>query len=178
MKYSITFFASYFLTVFSYSQEITPDLLIKIKKEVETEVNALKGKLDLEKVNSIKIEFITDTFRIENIMGKCLDIDYSDLGMRKAIYKSAELYDGLLNKYYKKLLTVLSGEDKKLLVQAQKNWLSFRDSEMKLIETISGDSYAGGGTMERLTEASSYLSLIKERTVTLFEHFIRATQNY
>lgn len=72
----------------------------------------------------------------------------------------------------------LKGEDKKALVQAQKAWLAFRDSETNLVEIVSKDEYSGGGTMQQLTEASEYLNLIKNRTIALFEHYIRATQSY
>ena len=77
--------------------------------------------------------------------------------MRDAGYEAATLYDSLLNKYYKKFLAVLKGEDKKNLLQAQKSWLAFRDNETKLVETISKDQYSGGGTMQQLTESSEYL---------------------
>jgi uncharacterized protein YecT (DUF1311 family) len=111
-------------------------------------------------------------------MEKWVGLDYRDFGMRDAGYATANLYDSLLNKYYKKLLAVLKGEDKKTLLQAQKAWLSYRDSETKLVGTISKDEYSGGGTMQGLTEASEYLNLIKSRTITLFEHYVRATQSY
>jgi uncharacterized protein YecT (DUF1311 family) len=111
-------------------------------------------------------------------MEEYIELDFSDFGMRDAGYKTAKLYDSLLNKYYKNLSTTLQGEDKKVLIQAQKAWITFRDSEFKLVETISKDEYSGGGTMQQLTEASEYLDLIKSRTIAIFDHYIRATQNY
>ena len=107
-----------------------------------------------------------------------LQQDNSDFGMSDATYKIATLYDSLLNKYYKKLSGVLKGDDKKDLTQAQKSWITFRDNETKLVATISKDQYSGGGTMQRLTESSEYLTLIKNRVITLFEHYLRATQTY
>jgi uncharacterized protein YecT (DUF1311 family) len=76
------------------------------------------------------------------------------------------------------LLSVLKGDDKKILVQAQKSWLSYRDNETKLVESISKAEYSGGGTMQQLTEGSEYLNLIKNRVIAIFNHYIRATQNY
>ena len=74
-------------------------------------------------------------------------------------------------------MVVLKGDDKKALLQAQKAWLAFRDGETKLVETLSKVEYSGGGTMQQLTEASEYLNLVRNRTIRLFEHYLRATQN-
>jgi len=156
--------------------EVTPAVQNKIKQDIEKDIPKLRLKLEGHKTNPTQIEFTIDTFRVERFMTKWIDLGYSDPGMRDAIYATANLYDSLLNKYYKKLLAVLKGDDKKNLVQAQKAWLSFRDTELKLIETISKDQYSGGGTMQQLTESSEYLNLIKERTISIFNHYTRATQ--
>lgn len=158
--------------------EVTPKLQKKLMEDIEKEVPKLKQQLQKNKENDTHIEFTIDTFRVERLMAKWVAMDYSDFGMRDAGYEAAQRYDILLNKYYKKLASVLQGEDQKALVQAQKAWLAFRDSETKLIETISKDEYSGGGTMQQLTEASDYLNLVKNRTIVLFEHYVRATQSY
>ena len=158
--------------------DVTPQIQKKIKQDIEKEISQVKLKLESEKLNPAQAEFTLDTFRVARFMEKWIGLDFRDYGMSEAGYAAAELYDSLLNKYYKRLLSTLKGDDKKILVQAQKSWLAFRDSEYKLVETISKDEYFGGGTMQRLTESSEYLNLIKERTITIFEHYIRATQNY
>jgi uncharacterized protein YecT (DUF1311 family) len=172
-----------FIQTLSYCQtkapvEVTPDLQKRIMLTIDKEVFKLKQQLEKDGDNAVYIEFKVDTFRVEQFMVKWIEIDNGDFGMRDAAYATAKLYDSLLNKYYKKLLNVLKGGDKKALVQAQKTWLSFRDNETKLVETISKDEYSGGGTLQQLTEASEYLSLIKNRTITLFEHYLRATRSY
>ena len=157
--------------------EVTPAIQNKIKQDIEKEIPKLRISLETKKTKAIQIEFSLDTFRAERFMTKWIDLDYSDPGMGEGTYATANLYDSLLNKYYKKLLTVLKGDDKKNLVQAQKAWLLFRDSELKLVEVISKDQYSGGGTMQQLTESSEYLYLIKGRTITIFNHYTRATQS-
>lgn len=158
--------------------EVTSELQKKIMQDIDNEVPKLKQRLSKDGDNAVHAEFTVDTFRLESFMTKWVDLDYGDFGMRDAGYATAKLYDSLLNKYYKKLLMALKGEDKKALVQAQKAWLAFRDSETNLVEIVSKDEYSGGGTMQQLTEASEYLNLIKNRTIALFEHYIRATQSY
>ncbi len=149
----------------------------KIKKDIEKEISKLEIELKKAKVNILEIEFTLDTFRIELLYEKHIAIIYSDFGMRDANYETARLYDSLLNKYYKKLLATLKEDNKKVLIRAQKSWIIFRDTEFSLVETISKDEYAGGGTMQQLTESSAYLNLVKSRTVAIFDHYARATQN-
>jgi len=172
-----------FTNTLSFSQanggpiEITPVILQQIKQEIELEALKFKAKLIKEKEKSIHIEFNLDTFRVEQLMAKWIELDYRDFAMKEAIYEGARLYDSLLNKYYKKVLEALKSEEKKILVQAQKTWLAFRDSELKLIAALSKDEYSGGGTLQQLTEASIYLNIIKDRTIALYGHYIRATQS-
>ena len=172
-----------FLANISHSQdkapiEVTPEMQRKIMKQINLEVPKLKQRLEKEKENEVAIEFTIDTFRIERLFDKWIKLDYGDFGMRDAAYGVAVLYDSLMNKYYRKLSSVLEGDDKKFLMQAQKAWLSYRDNETELVGIISKDEYSGGGTMQQLTEASEYLDLIKKRTNAIFNHYIRATQNY
>lgn len=182
MKY-IVFLLGMIVQQGAFSQErppveVTPELQKKILQEIEKDVPGLKRRLENADGHPVHIEFALDTFRIEQLVVKWTEYDYADFGMRDAGYAAARLYDGLLNKYYRKLSAVLAGADKKALVQAQKAWLAFRDSETALVETISKEEYSGGGTMQQLLEASEYLNLVKERTIVLFEHYVRATQSH
>ena len=181
MKSIFTTFAGLLLFLKIIGQtpvEVTPELRKKIKQNIEKEVSNFKVRLEKEKVNPAEIEFTLDTFGVERFMEKYIEFDFSEFGMRDAGYETANEYDMLMNKYYKKLLSVLKGDDKKLLIQSQKAWLVFRDTETKLVGAISKDEYSGGGTMQQLTESSEYLALIKNRTIAVFEHYIRATQSY
>lgn len=181
MKLSFMFFAGVVLSITALGQipaDVTPELQKKLKLEIEKEIPKLKQELEEKEINSAQIEFTLDTFRIEQLMEKWIDLDYSDFGMRDAGYAATKLYDSLLNKYYKKLLAVLQNNDKQVLIQAQKAWLSFRDNETKLTETISKEEYTGGGTMQNIVESVKYLTLVKSRTIAIFEHYTRATQNY
>ncbi|RYE58618.1 MAG: DUF1311 domain-containing protein [Sphingobacteriales bacterium] len=148
------------------------------QSDFEQTVEKYKKDLKEKGTHPIEMEFGIDTFTIEKNVVIALGKDNSDLGMTRVCYDAAKQYDLLLNKYYRKLLAVLKGEDKKLLISAQKSWLAFRDSEISLVEVISKEEYSGGGTAQNLTEGSYYLELIKSRTVALFDHYVRATQSY
>ena len=157
--------------------EVTVEMQRKIKQEINKELPKFKQNLEKGGYNESYKEFAIDTFKIERFMSKWIDLDYRDFGMRDAIYEGAKLYDSILNKYYRKLLSVLKGDDKKILIQAQKAWLNFRDSEDKLISAIGKPEYSGGGTMQQLTDASLYLDIVKNRTNNLFDHYVRAVHD-
>lgn len=126
---------------------------------------------------SIDIEYAGDTFKIERFMATWIAYDNREFSLREAINTGANLYDSLLNKYYKRLNAALKGEDKKSLIQAQRVWLTFRASETKLVYIISKTAYSGGGKKEQLIEAYSNLDMLKTRTHSLYKHLVRATQN-
>ncbi|BAV09605.1 Protein of unknown function [Filimonas lacunae] len=156
--------------------EVTPAMSNAIQQEVKKEETAFAARLKQNKTSDTETEFILDTFRVNRYMKKYMDYDFSTAGMRTATYEAAEKYDSLLNKYYKQLLVTLTPADRPVLIAAQRAWLVYRDSETKLVELISKEQYSGGGTMQQLIEAGSYLNRIKERTDAVFEHYKRASQ--
>jgi uncharacterized protein YecT (DUF1311 family) len=158
-------------------QGVSPETEKKIKESINKEALDLKERLEKKSENEIQIEFTIDTFKIEREMEEYIKIDYSTYGMKEAVMIATEKYDSILNKYYKKLLTTLKKEDKKILIKAQKAWLTFRDSETDLIEKVSDDIYTGGGTMQGLVNLDEYMALTKNRTIAIFNHYTRATQN-
>ncbi len=176
MKYSLLLLLCVFLYPLSHAQddgpkEVTPQLLQKIKAEVDKEAILLKQKLSKDDYSAERIEFSIDTFKIEQIVSKRIDIDYSTAGMNIAVSEKTTAYDKLLNKYYNKLLKSLSAEDKKVLIAAQKSWLAYRDAELLLIGTMTKDEYSGGGTIQSMIATGSYSALIVRRTVEIFNYF-------
>lgn len=166
-----------FLSAFTYAQnngpkEITPQLLQKIKTDVEKQIPTLRLKLSKDDYNSKdRIEFMIDTFRIEKITEKRMEMDYSTAGMNNAVGDLTTEYDKLLNKYYSQLVKIIKPEDKNTLIKAQRVWISYRDSEQDLINTFTDEKYTGGGTMYSSIRIGHYNNLVKERTITLFNYF-------
>lgn len=152
-------------------KEVTPQVLQKIKTEVEKEAAILKLKLSKDDFSLDRVEFSTDTFRIEQIVSKRIDIDYSTAGMNTAVSEKTTAYDKLLNKYYNKLLKSLNAEDKKVLISAQKAWLAYRDAELALIGTMTKEEYSGGGTIQSMIAIGAYSGLVVRRTVEIFNYF-------
>ncbi|RKR82733.1 uncharacterized protein DUF1311 [Mucilaginibacter gracilis] len=150
----------------------TPEQNKTIANAVEQKLAVFKAKLVNLKVSAIESEFAIDTFKVEHLMAERLNTSYVTSDMIITAGDASRGYDLLLNKYYKKLMSVLKDTDKQVLLQTQKNWIAFRDSESKLIGVIGGDKYTGG-TMQAPIDAELYLQLIKKRTCDIYEHYSR-----
>ena len=157
--------------------EITSQVLQKLNSEIEKQIPPLKLKLSKQQLTSEQIEFSIDTFRIEQLVLKRMDIDYTTLGMNTTVIERTNSYDKLLNKYYNKLIKALNPIDKKTLVSAQKSWLVYRDNEAKLINTMTKEEYSGGGTIQSNIAIGSYSDLIAERAIKIFNYYNNLIKN-
>lgn len=176
MKHLLTITILSLLVHLSFAQndgpkEITPQVLQKIKADIEKQVPAFKQKLSKKNLTADQVEFSLDTFRIQETASYRMDIDYSTMGMNVTIDEMTAAYDKLMNKYYSKLLALLKPEDKKVLITAQKAWLAYRDAEAKLIWTMTKDEYSGGGSMQSNIATSAYSDLVVKRTVEIFNYY-------
>ena len=161
---------------FSFGQndapkEITPQVLQKIKADVEKDVLGFKHKISKEEMTADQIEFSVDTFRIKQIVSRRMGIDYSTSGMNFTVEEMTISYEKLMNKYYNKLLKSLKPEDKKVLIAAQKSWIGYRNAEVKLIGTMTKDIYSGGGTIQSNIATGSYSDLVIKRAVEIFNYY-------
>lgn len=152
-------------------KEITPQVLQKINADIEMQIPALKEELLKLEYTGNLIEFSLDTFRIEQIVTKRMDIDYSTPGMNITISEKTVAYDKLMNRYYNKLLKVLKPADKIVLLATQKAWLAYRDAERKFIGTITKEAYSGGGTIQSNIATIAYSEIVVKRTIDMFNYF-------
>ncbi len=151
--------------------KITPQILQKLKADIEKQVPIFRQKLSTQDFTADRIEFSVDTFRIEQLVSKRMQIDYSTVGMNTTVEEMAISYDKLLNKYYNKLLKLLNTEDKKTLINAQRSWLTYRDAETKLIGTMTKEEYSGGGTIQSTNAVGAHADLIVKRTIEIFKYY-------
>jgi len=176
MRKSIILIITLSFSLLSFSQhkeirELTPGILNGIKTEIGNKAIKYKATLLKTEMTPAQREFSVDTFKIEQIVLKRMDIDYSTAGMNETINDLTASYDILLNKYYQKLLKSFNLEDKKVLVAAQRAWMSFRDSEATLIWTMTKDEYSGGGTIQSNIATISYSHMVKQRAIEMFNYY-------
>jgi len=182
MKKSTILFITLSFSLLSYSQhkeikELTPEILQGIKTDIENKTVKFKATLSTSEMTPEQIEFSVDTFKIEQIAAKRMDIDYSTAGMNNTVNDLTASYNKLLNKYYQKLLKLLKVEDKKVLMNAQKAWISYRDAEEKLIWTMTNDKYSGGGTIQSNFATGSYNYLVKNRALEIYDYYDSIIKN-
>jgi uncharacterized protein YecT (DUF1311 family) len=176
MKQNILVFLFFVCANFLFAQndmpkEITKEILQKINTDVEKLIPAFKKSLKEKNLSNDAIEFAVDTFKIENVTAKKMDINYSTAGMNHAVNDATDAYDKLMNKYYNKLLKLLQPEDKKILLAAQKAWLGYRNAENNLIDAMTKKEYSGGGTIQSNIATGAYSDLIKQRTISIFNYY-------
>jgi uncharacterized protein YecT (DUF1311 family) len=159
-------------------REVTAQEMKAMRQQIEKEAQKLRQELEKEGYNSdfekqVSIEYQLDAFKIDQLLKRRIDIDYSTAGMVNATYEAESEYDKLLNTYFLKLQNKLSNEDKAILKQSQKNWLQFRDSERKLNSLLAKDEYSGGGTIQSNITSAYYLDLTKSRVKGLVDYLLR-----
>jgi uncharacterized protein YecT (DUF1311 family) len=159
-------------------REVTAKEIKAMQRQIELEAQQLrleleKDEYDADFAKEVSIGYQLDAFRIDQLLKRRIDIDYSTSGMVTATYEAESAYDDLLNKYYQKLLGKLSAEDKAVLKRAQKNWLQFRDSERELNTLLTMDKYSGGGTIQRTIGSDCDLELTKARIKGLVDYLLR-----
>ena len=94
--------------------------------------------------------------------------------MSDCLVNSQKLWDKELNKYYRLLLTKLDAPGQKKLKETQKQWIIFRDNEIKFISEAYGKRE---GTMWVITVADKVNQLIRQRAVDLIEYWATLTEN-
>ena len=172
MKYLFFLYFLSFSSLLNAQRKINEKDILKINKEIETEISILKDSLNnFEKnITPIDLEFKTDIYKIEKLAEKKININYSTIGMSNTVFELEKNYDKLLNKYYKILVEKLNSEDKEKLKKSQKNWLNFRNSERILVGIISKTQYSGGGTIQSNIRAGKICEITKKRVYEIKEY--------
>lgn len=106
--------------------------------------------------------------KIDQTLEKCLNQDNSTASQRNCIISAQQSWDKELNKSYTSLNQKLNNTAKKELLEAQRNWMSFRDSEFKLINKYYFD--VKKGTIFQVISENKKLQIIKERALQLKEY--------
>jgi uncharacterized protein YecT (DUF1311 family) len=101
---------------------------------------------------------------IDRFYDHCIDKNGSTAGMVECTEKAYGKWDAEMNRVYGALLKALPPKKAAVLEQSQRDWLTYRDSNQKLIDAV----YAGlQGTMYVPMHAYARLRLVRERTLLL-----------
>ncbi len=106
--------------------------------------------------------------KIDADLEKCLSQRNSTAGQVSCVSSARDSWDKELNKSYISLSQKLSKNGKKELVEAQRNWILFRDSEFKLIDKYYFD--VKKGTLFYVIAENKKLEIVKERALQIIDY--------
>ncbi|MBK6331473.1 MAG: DUF1311 domain-containing protein [Bacteroidetes bacterium] len=145
--------------------------LKSIQQEVNAQAKVYQQQLLSTAEDTLRNRFTVDTFKIEYTLRLKMDKNPSTHGMLEAMNDANTAYDKMLNHYYQLLLKKMKSGDKVYLINAQKAWIQFRDEDEKLLSTLHGDAYTGGGTMYQLSYYSALLQRVQQRAIEVFLYY-------
>src|SRR6266496_4676733 len=99
--------------------------------------------------------------KIEIELSKCLKSEEGSttVGMCNCIYEALDKWDKKLNVIYKKLLATVDSTAKQKLIDAQRQWLKFKENEINLIDATYGNQ---DGTMWLIVRAEKVMAITKD----------------
>jgi uncharacterized protein YecT (DUF1311 family) len=112
-------------------------------------------------------EMDKDTIDVQ--LAECLDSteNQTTYGMIQCSIRAGEAWDMELNKYYQLLMQTLSADEKGKLINSQKKWIIYRDSEIEFARTIYNNQQ---GTMWRIVSADRQTEITKLRALELKQY--------
>lgn len=135
--------------------------LLEMECEVKVEEINLPYYLREEDSSYLK-EFEEDIKLIDEQQAKMLEKDSSTLGMLESSDLRYKELDKMLNKYYKILSSRLGPEAREELVNTQRAWISYRDTQIKFIREYNTQIH-GMGTITPVITYSDINTLIEGR---------------
>jgi uncharacterized protein YecT (DUF1311 family) len=104
---------------------------------------------------------------IDKALDICTEKDPSTAGMVRCTDTAYKKWDQELNKNYRTLMARLKPAGKQLLKSGQLSWITYRDNEFKLIDSIY-DSIQG--TMYIPMRIDEKMQVVKQRALALTSH--------
>ena len=175
MGKSLLFFLCLFMSFGTNAQEVLPELsekrVAQVKLSIEQDIKNLKIKSKFKDMPSYEVEFYVDTFRIEQLLERCLNFEMSNADRYMLYEQQIKSYESLVTKYYFKLLSKLSIEDKKKLTTALDAWKQYNKAQMDIIWLFQSDAYTIGGTVQIDIAYSKIIGMVKSKVEELYDYY-------
>lgn len=119
---------------------VDKNIRAKINPIVDKKINDLINhpRDEYSTLSSKEIEYAKDTLTISEYLNEYNNYQASGstFGMNRGIQFSNMEYDKLLNKYYKRALEMLQPDMRKQLINSQRKWLDYYNSEREFINNL------------------------------------------
>jgi uncharacterized protein YecT (DUF1311 family) len=100
---------------------------------------------------------------IDTLLQRCTDKNDSTYGMLQCISQANQQWDHVLNRNYQRLMHTLSPEQQTPVRNAQRQWIAFRDGQIKAIQAI----YDRQGTLWGVIASEKVMDLTKDQAQRL-----------
>ncbi len=117
-----------------------------------------------EKQSKPEVHWEDNDNPIDRKLQQCLDTHVSTGAQSACSDDAYQAWDTELNTVYKDLMSKLPKEQKHMLLEEQRQWLKFRDQELKFIDQIYGAKH---GSMYAPMEAYAKQELVKQRALQM-----------
>lgn len=105
---------------------------------------------------------------IDSAFHACWAENGSTTGMKFCTYDAMVAWEEEMNKYYQLLLDTLQGEERKKMINSQKQWLEYSEAEAEFL----GEFYTNmEGTLWGLVSVGSSMDKMKSRALELKGHY-------
>jgi uncharacterized protein YecT (DUF1311 family) len=111
---------------------------------------------------------------IDRSLDVCTEKDPSTAGVVRCTDIAYKKWDQELNKNYQTLMRKLKPAGKQLLKSAQLSWISYRDNEFRLIDSIYDTLQ---GTMYIPMRIDAKMQIVKQRALALAGHLDLLSEN-
>lgn len=108
-----------------------------------------------------------DRHPIDQLLEKCIEADETTVGMVMCAEEAHQRWDKELNRVYTILMQQIGGAQKRVLREAQRQWIVFRDKETEFITKF----YSEQGSIFRVFAANDIMALTKSRVERLLYYY-------
>ncbi len=107
------------------------------------------------------------SYPIEQTLQSCIAKDFANDALLKCYQTAYTEWDKELNQYYKELKQLLNNKQQRILKNAQRNWINYRDSEFSMLSTIYGSL---NGNQWQLLIMATKVEIVKQRALELHDY--------
>lgn len=106
-------------------------------------------------------------YPIEQALQNCIAKDFANTALLKCYQTAYQEWDKELNQLYKELRQLLNNKQQRVLKNAQRNWINYRDSEFLMLTTIYGNL---AGNQWQLLIIATKVEIVKQRALELHDY--------
>lgn len=118
---------------------------------------------DPESGRTIPVYFYSGESPLDQIEDACIEVASDTLEYSECYKASLQAWDAVLNQNYTSLMSILDGQEKVKVREAQRQWIEYRDAQLEAVSQLSNRP----GTIWTVRAASIAAGITKDQAVRL-----------